>query len=81
MWGFTVCIALKVREASLNLRLVINVLLQHALCAGTVKGTVFDLKFSSDNNVNGTGFFATYRVFETTPDSAVSLPAGSGVQG
>jgi len=48
---------------------------------GTVKGTVFDLKFSSDNNVNGTGFFATYRVFETNPDSSVLLPAGSGIQG
>jgi len=51
------------------------------LYAGTVKGTVFDLKFSSDNNVNGSGFYATYRVFETTPNSSVLLPAGSGIQG
>jgi len=63
------------------LYLVISFSLLHTVHAGTVKGTLFDLKFSSDNNVNGTGFLATYRIFETTPDSSVLLPAGSGVQG
>jgi len=48
---------------------------------GTVKGAVFDLRFSSDNNVNGSGFYATYQVFETTPNSSVLLPAGPHIQG
>jgi len=51
------------------------------LFAGTVKGTVFDLKFSSDNNVNGSGFYVTYHVFKTTPNSSVLLPAGTSVPG
>jgi len=49
--------------------------------AGTVKGLVFDLKFSSDNNVNGSGFFATYQVFETAPNSSVLPSSGFGLQG
>ena len=56
-------------------------MLYASLLSGTVKGSVFDLRFSSDNNVNGSGFYATYQVFETTPNSSVLLPAGSGIQG
>jgi len=56
-------------------------LLYYSLFTGTVKGMVFDVKFSSDNNINGSGFYATYRVFEATPNSSVLLPAGSPVQG
>lgn len=49
--------------------------------AGTVnRGNTFSMKFSSDNNINGTGFYAVYSVYDvlSTPSSLLNDPAGQG---
>ena len=47
---------------------------------GKVAGTTFDIKFSTDNNVNRSGFYATFAVFGTPPNSSL-LAANTNGQG
>ena len=38
----------------------------NGVLSGTAKGEYFDLLFSTDNNVNGAGFYATYTIQDGT---------------